>query len=43
MSDDQNGRGAKATGEAFLHALQYPASDDNSLLARMTKEYVAIC
>ena len=39
-SDDQDGIGARATGEVFLNAMRYPGWDDGSALAKMTREYV---
>ncbi|TFK69425.1 terpenoid synthase [Pluteus cervinus] len=39
VSDDQSGLGARATGETFLRALRSPESSDDSVLARMTKEF----
>jgi hypothetical protein len=39
ISDDQNGKDARATGQIFLDAMNHPEREDNAVLARMTKEY----
>ncbi|TBU32549.1 terpenoid synthase [Dichomitus squalens] len=39
VSDDQDGRGARATGQIFLNAMRYPDWDDGSALAQMTREF----
>ena len=41
VSDDQNGKDARHTGEVFLNAMRYPDWDDGSALAKMTRESVA--
>lgn len=38
VSDDQNGKDARATGRIFVQAMQDPAWDDGSVLAKITKE-----
>ena len=38
VSDDQDGKGARRTGEVFLNAMRYPDWDDGSALAKMTRE-----
>ena len=38
VSDDQDGKGARETGEVFLNAMRYPDWDDGSALAKMTRE-----
>ena len=38
VSDDQDGKGARQTGEVFLNAMRYPDWDDGSALAQMTHE-----
>jgi len=40
VSDDQNGKDARATGRVFVNAMKYPDWDDGSVLAKITKEYV---
>ncbi|KAI0710104.1 terpenoid synthase [Earliella scabrosa] len=39
VSDDQDGKGARQTGEVFLNAMRYPDWDDGSALAQMTHEF----
>jgi hypothetical protein len=39
VSDDQNGKDARATGRVFVNAMKYPDWDDGSVLAKITKEY----
>ncbi|KAI0833261.1 terpenoid synthase [Trametes gibbosa] len=39
VSDDQNGKDARHTGEVFLNAMRYPDWDDGSALAKMTREF----
>ncbi|KAI0711928.1 terpenoid synthase [Cerioporus squamosus] len=39
VSDDQDGQGARHTGEVFLNAMRYPDWDDGSPLAQMTREF----
>ncbi|KIM39995.1 hypothetical protein M413DRAFT_415200 [Hebeloma cylindrosporum] len=41
VSDDQNGRDARATGRVFVNAMKYPEWDDGSVLAKITKEFRA--
>ena len=41
VSDDQNGRDARATGRVLVNAMKYPDWDDGSVLAKVTKEYAA--
>ncbi|KAF8907339.1 isoprenoid synthase domain-containing protein [Gymnopilus junonius] len=41
VSDEQNGLDAAATGQIFLKAMQYPDWDDDSILAKITKEFRA--
>lgn len=43
VSDEQDGQGARATGQVFLNAMRYPDWDDGSALAQMTREYVLPC
>ena len=38
ISDDQDGRGARATGEIFLNAMRYLDWYDGSALSQMTRE-----
>ncbi len=38
LSDDQDGKGARHTGEVFLSAMRYADWDDGSALAKMTRE-----
>lgn len=38
ISDEQNGREARRTGETFLKVLQDPSWDDGSKLAQITRE-----
>jgi hypothetical protein len=38
LSDDQNGKDARETGEIFLNAMRNPDWDDQSVLAKLTKE-----
>jgi len=37
-SDQQDGEGARATGEVFVNAMKYAEWDDGSVLAKITKE-----
>ncbi|KAH9856521.1 terpenoid synthase [Lenzites betulinus] len=39
VSDDQNGKDARRTGEVFLNVMRYPDWDDGSALAKMTREF----
>ncbi|KAI9060972.1 terpenoid synthase [Trametes sanguinea] len=39
VSDDQNGKDARRTGEVFLNVMRYPDWDDGSALAQMTREF----
>ncbi|KAI0370356.1 terpenoid synthase [Pilatotrama ljubarskyi] len=39
VSDDQNGKDARRTGEVFLNTMRYPDWDDGSALAKMTREF----
>ncbi|EDR08430.1 uncharacterized protein LACBIDRAFT_326872 [Laccaria bicolor S238N-H82] len=39
VSDDQNGKDARATGRIFVQAMQDPDWDDGSVLAKITKEF----
>ncbi|KAI0360075.1 terpenoid synthase [Trametes cingulata] len=39
VSDDQNGKDARRTGEVFLNVMRYPEWDDGSALAKMTREF----
>ncbi|THG95230.1 hypothetical protein EW026_g6387 [Hermanssonia centrifuga] len=39
VSDEQNGKDARCTGNVFLNAMCDPDWDDGSALARMTKEF----
>lgn len=41
VSDDQNGKDARRTGEVYLNVMRYPDWDDGSALAKMTRECVA--
>ncbi|KIP11163.1 hypothetical protein PHLGIDRAFT_114823 [Phlebiopsis gigantea 11061_1 CR5-6] len=41
VSDDQNGKDARSTGNVFLNAMRDPDWDDDSSLAKMTKEFRA--
>nr|BCX55497.1 sesquiterpene synthase [Phanerodontia chrysosporium] len=41
VSDDQDGKGARSTGEVFLNVMCDPAWDDGSALAQMTREFRA--
>ena len=38
VSDDQDGKGARSTGETFLNVMNDPSWDDGSALAQMTRE-----
>jgi hypothetical protein len=40
VSDDQSGKDARDTGEIFLNAMRDPDWNDQSVLAKITKEYV---
>lgn len=40
ISDDQDGKGARQTGQTLLQALKDPVYEDESKLCKMTKEYV---
>jgi hypothetical protein len=40
ISDEQNGKDARTTGQIYLNAMCDPDWDDGSRLAKMTKEYV---
>lgn len=40
ISDDQNGKDARTTGEIFLNVMLHPDWEDDSVLAKITKEYV---
>ena len=40
VSDEQDGRGARATGQIFLNTMRYSDWTDGSALAQMTTEYV---
>lgn len=42
ISDDQNGKDAKKTGETYLNVMRNPNCDDQSILANMTREYVRV-
>ena len=42
ISDDQDGDGARKTGNTVLKALKDPNYDDGNVLCRMTKEYVVL-
>ncbi|KIK10094.1 hypothetical protein K443DRAFT_126876 [Laccaria amethystina LaAM-08-1] len=39
VSDDQNGKDARATGRIFVQAMQDTSWDDGSVLAKITKEF----
>ncbi|KAH9934236.1 terpenoid synthase [Fomitopsis serialis] len=39
ISDEEDGAGARRIGDTFLSALRYPAWDDGSALAKMTREF----
>ncbi|EIW57364.1 terpenoid synthase [Trametes versicolor FP-101664 SS1] len=39
VSDDQNGKDARRTGEVYLNVMRYPDWDDGSALAKMTREF----
>ncbi|KAI0346574.1 terpenoid synthase [Trametopsis cervina] len=39
VSDEQTGKEARKTGETFLNSLRHPECNDESPLARMTKEF----
>jgi len=41
VSDEQNGRDARQTGNVYLNAMRDPTWDDGSALASMTKEFRA--
>ncbi|KAH9481651.1 Bifunctional terpene synthase Agr4 [Psilocybe cubensis] len=41
VSDEQNGKGARETGQVFFKAMKYPDWDDGSILAKVTKEFMA--
>ncbi|KAI0649321.1 terpenoid synthase [Trametes meyenii] len=41
ISDDQDGKGAHATGLTFYRAMSDPSFDDGSVLCTMTKEFTA--
>ncbi|KAK7463064.1 Sesquiterpene synthase 10 [Stygiomarasmius scandens] len=41
VSDDQNGRDARATGQIFLKAMKDPTNTDTSTLSTITKEFRA--
>ena len=38
ISDDQDGEDARKTGNVFLNAMRHENWDDESILAKMTKE-----
>ena len=38
FSDDQDGRNAHATGQVFLNTMIDPEWEDDSIIARMTRE-----
>lgn len=38
VSDDQDGNGARSTGNVFLNVMRDPSWDDGSALAQMTRE-----
>lgn len=40
VSDDQNGKDARATGNVYLNVMRDPEWDDGSVLAQMTRESV---
>jgi hypothetical protein len=42
ISDDQCGKDARVTGHTFLLAMMNPELENDSKLARMTREYVHI-
>ncbi|KAI9000522.1 terpenoid synthase [Trametes punicea] len=39
VSDDQNGKDARGTGDVFRNVMRYPDWDDGSALAKMTREF----
>jgi len=38
ISDEQDGKDARATGQVFVNAMKYASWDDGSILAKITKE-----
>ncbi|CCM04975.1 uncharacterized protein FIBRA_07173 [Fibroporia radiculosa] len=41
VSDEQNGKDARATGEVYLNAMRHQDWDDGSALSKMTREFKA--